>query len=46
MMAAMEGFKRGFGSLNPLAVIARNIGLGLVHQQVWLKRWFMGQALS
>ena len=28
MMAAMEGFKRGFGSLNPLAVIARNIGLG------------------
>ena len=46
MMAAMEGFKRGFGSRNPLAVIARNIGLGLVDQQAWLKRWFMGQALS
>jgi len=27
-------------------VIARNIGLGLVDQQAWLKRWFMGQALS
>ena len=46
MMAAMEGFKRGFGSRNPLAVIARNVGLGLVDQQAWLKRWFMGQALS
>lgn len=46
MMAAMEGFKRGFGSQNPLAVIARNVGLGLVDQQAWLKRWFMGQALS
>ena len=46
MMAAMEGFKRGFGSRNPLAVIARNIGLGLVDQQAWMKRWFIGQALS
>jgi 2-octaprenylphenol hydroxylase len=46
MMAAMEGFKRGFGSRNPLAVITRNIGLGLVDQQAWMKRWFMGQALS
>jgi 2-octaprenylphenol hydroxylase len=46
MMAAMEGFKRGFGSQNPLAVIARNVGLGLVDQQAWLKRWFIGQALS
>ena len=46
MMAAMEGFKRSFGSRHLLAVIARNIGLGLVDEQVWLKRWFMGQALS
>ena len=46
MMAAMEGFKRGFGSHNPLAVVARNIGLGLVDQRAWLKRWFMDQALS
>ena len=46
MMAAMEGFKRGFGSQNPLAVIARNIGLSVVDQQAWLKRWFMEQALG
>jgi 2-octaprenylphenol hydroxylase len=46
MMAAMEGFKRGFGSQNPFAVVARNIGLSLVDQRAWLKRWFMDQALS
>ena len=46
MMAAMEGFKRGFGSQNSLAVMARNVGLSLVDQQAWLKRWFIGQALS
>jgi 2-octaprenylphenol hydroxylase len=46
MMAAMEGFKRGFGNANPLAVIARNVGLNLVDQQNVLKRWFMQQALS
>ena len=46
MMAAMEGFKRGFGSANPLAVIARNVGLNLVDQRDGLKRWFMKQALS
>ena len=46
MMAAMEGFKRGFGSANPLAVIARNVGLNFVDQRESLKRWFMAQALS
>lgn len=46
MMAAMEGFKRGFGNANPLAVMARNVGLNLVDQQNVLKRWFMQQALS
>ena len=46
MMAAMEGFKRGFGSRKPLTVIARNIGLGLVDRRAWLKRWFMERALS
>ena len=46
MMAAMEGFKRGFGSANPLAVIARNVGLNFVDQRESLKRWFMEQALS
>ena len=46
MMAAMEGFKRGFGSRQPLAVMARNIGLNWVDQRSWLKRWFMAQALG
>ena len=46
MMAAMEGFKRGFGSRQPLAVMARNLGLNWVDQRSWLKRWFMKQALS
>jgi 2-octaprenylphenol hydroxylase len=46
MMAAMEGFKRGFGSPHPAAVILRNIGLNMVERQHWLKRWFMRQALN
>ena len=46
MMAAMEGFKRGFGSPHPAAVILRNIGLNMVERQHWLKRWFMRQAIS
>ena len=46
MMAAMEGFKRGFGSPHPAAVILRNIGLNMVERQHLLKRWFMRQAIS
>jgi 2-octaprenylphenol hydroxylase len=46
MMVAMEGFKRGFGSPHPAAVILRNIGLNMVERQHWLKRWFMRQAIS
>jgi 2-polyprenyl-6-methoxyphenol hydroxylase-like FAD-dependent oxidoreductase len=46
MMAAMEGFKRGFGTLNPLTVLGRNLGLNVVDRQGWLKRWFMHQAIS
>lgn len=46
MMAAMEGFKRGFGTVNPLAVVSRNLGLTAVGQQGWLKRWFMRHAIS
>ena len=42
MMAAMEGFKRGFGSPHPAAVILRNIGLNMVERQ----HWFMRQAIS
>ena len=40
MMTAMEAFKRGFGAQNPVAVLARNIGLS-VDQQLWMKRWFI-----
>ena len=46
MMAAMEGFKRGFGSPHPVAVILRNFGLNVVERQRWLKRWFMRQAIN
>ena len=46
MMAAMEGFKRGFGTLNPVTVLGRNLGLNVVDRQGWLKRWFMRQAIS
>ena len=46
MMAAMEAFKRSFGSQNPAVVLARNIGLNVVDQTSWMKRWFMEQALS
>jgi 2-octaprenylphenol hydroxylase len=46
MMAAMEGFRRGFGTLNPLAVVSRNLGLNVVDRQGWLKRWFMHHAIS
>ena len=46
MMAAMEGFKRGFGTLSPMAVVSRNLGLNLVDQQGWLKRWFMRHAIN
>jgi 2-polyprenylphenol 6-hydroxylase len=46
MMAAMEGFKRGFGNRHPVALVARNLGLNFVDQQGWLKRWFMRHALA
>jgi len=42
----MEGFKRGFGTVNPLVVVSRNLGLTVVGQQGWLKRWFMRHAIS
>ncbi len=46
MMAAMEGFKRGFGNRHPAAVILRNVGLNVFERQRWLKRWFMRQAIA
>ena len=46
MMAAMEGFKRGFASEHPAAVMARNAGLNFVDQQAWLKQWFVRRAMG
>lgn len=37
-MAAMEGFKRLFGSPHPLAVLARNLGMQGLASQRWAKR--------
>jgi len=46
MMAAMEGFKRGFGSDNLLVRVLRNTGLNWVQGALPLKRWLMAQALD
>jgi 2-octaprenylphenol hydroxylase len=46
MMAAMEGFKRGFGSVNPAVRVLRNLGLNWVNQAGWLRDWFARQAVS
>lgn len=46
MMAAMEGFKRGFGSQHPLLRVARNFGLRWVDRAGAIKRWLAHQALG
>ena len=46
MMAAMEGFKRGFGSANPAVRVLRNLGLNWVNQAGWLRDWFARHAVS
>ena len=45
MMAAMEAFKRGFGSQQPLLRVARNLGLNWVDSLTPLKHWLAAQAL-
>ena len=45
MMVAMEGFKRGFGSQNPLLRVARNMGLSWVDHSAPIKHWLAKQAL-
>ena len=45
-MAAMEGFKRGFGSGNPALRVLRNAGLSWVNKSPHIKRWLTMQALS
>ncbi|EED34635.1 protein VisC [Luminiphilus syltensis NOR5-1B] len=46
MMAAMEGFKRGFGSDVPLLRVLRNAGLSWVDGALPLKQWLAKQALG
>jgi 2-octaprenylphenol hydroxylase len=46
MMAAMEAFKRGFGSDAPLLRIGRNWGLDWVNRAAPVKQWFIRQALG
>ncbi|WP_108126046.1 UbiH/UbiF/VisC/COQ6 family ubiquinone biosynthesis hydroxylase [Saccharospirillum mangrovi] len=45
-MAAMEGFKRLFGSPHPLAVLARNLGMQGLASQRWAKRAIIEAATS
>lgn len=46
MMGAMEAFKRGFGSRQPLLRVVRNLGLSWTHQLTPLKQWLARQALA
>lgn len=46
VMAAMEGFKRLFGSRHPLLQLARGAGLSLTDRSVELKRWLLQRALG
>ena len=46
VIAAMEGFKRGFGTDNSLVKHLRNAGLNLVDKQPLLKKWFVDFAMG
>lgn len=46
MIAAMEGFKRLFGSENKLFRFARNYGLGLVNRMGPLKKFLIEEAMG
>jgi 2-octaprenylphenol hydroxylase len=46
MMAAMEAFKRGFGSSHPVLRVARNRALSWVDRGAGVKSFFMRQALG
>lgn len=45
-MVAMEGFKRAFGSSNPIMLALRNRGLSGVQKTDFLKRWFVDVAVG
>ena len=46
LMAAMEAFKRGFGSADPVLRVARNMGLNWVDRLGPLKHWLARRALT
>lgn len=46
MMAAMDGFKRLFGSRVPPVRWVRNLGLGLTDSMPWVKRFIMLYAMG
>ncbi len=46
MMAAMEAFKRGFGSSDPVVRVLRNWGLAWVDGAAPIKRWLASQAIA
>lgn len=45
-MMAMEGFKRAFGTSNPIVLALRNRGLAGVQKLDGLKRWFVDVAVG
>jgi 2-polyprenylphenol 6-hydroxylase len=46
MIAAMEGFKRLFGSRSSSLMYLRNLGLKITHDRLWLKSQFMRRAMG
>ena len=44
MVALMEGFKRGFGSMNPWVRLARNVAFSVTNETKFLKKKFIKEA--
>ena len=44
MVALMEGFKRGFGSMNPWVKLARNVAFSVANETKFLKKKFIKEA--
>ena len=44
MVALMEGFKRGFGSMNPWVRLARNVAFSVTNENKFLKKKFIKEA--
>ena len=44
MAALMEGFKRGFGSMNPWVKLGRNVAFSFANETIFLKKKFIKEA--